>query len=349
MRKNAVIPPIPEGVANTDTVATIPATVATTATTIEAGTIPAIDPLLQDSSDKSADLSIYDSIDNSIKSLIDNLIGDTTITPIQTPHEIAIEKLSESEALLNDAILQFEAAKLSVHNATTATQPVVNMDEIDLESEAIRVAAIEAKLSLNCRTAELVLIARRQRLQNAIHAVKNAVESVNEEVSKILVNRMIECEKQLTQNLLGLNEFRQVASALGWRSGTLAEACEIIQRDYNPILPDIDLPRRVALPDCLAKADVALNPLTPPKPMDGQMMADPGLYNRGDAGRRFDGDVQDAMVAGRERMRVDSLLQYMVNRHDGRKFSTAPARRMDMRLGGFVNIELPTGGSVRAY
>jgi len=291
---------------------------------------------------------IINLLDNSIKDIIDNLIDNTTITPIQTPHELSIQKLSETESLLNDAILQFEAAKLSVHNATTATQPVVNMDEIDLESEAIRVAAIEAKLSLNCRTAELVLIARRQRVQNAVKAVKNAVESVNEEVSKLLQNRMVECETHLTQNLLGLNEFRQVAAALGWRSGSLSEACEIIERDYSPILPEVPLPRRVALPNVLAVADIALNGTTVPKPVEGQL-ADGSQFNPTRNGRIQPGDIQNLAEQYRDSLKVDSLIQDVVNRHDNRKFSTAPARRMDMRLGGFVNVTLPTGGAVVAY
>jgi len=302
----------------------------TTTSPVDIITIDAVSPC---NGDKSADLSIDNLIDNSI----DN--------PIKSNHEIAIENLAETESLLNDAILQFEAAKLSVHNATTAPQPVVNMDEIDLESEAIRVAAIEAKLSLNCRTAELVLIARRTRVQNAIHAVKNAVEAVNEEVSKLLVDRMVECETHLTQNLLGLNEFRQVASALGWRSGTLAEACEFIERDYVLTLPDVALPRRVATPNCLAMADVVMAEPAAPK------VSTAGRYESlaGNVSMPFFGDVQDLMVQGAQAAKNEQLIQDMVNRHDGRKFTTAPARRMDMRLGGFVNIELPTGGSVRAF
>jgi len=327
------------------TVATIPALPVDTMPPLPVDTVATIDAVSPCISDKSADNPTPDSIDNPIIDLIDN----TTITHIKSNHEIAIEKLSESEALLNDAILQFEAAKLSVRNATTAPQPVVNMDVLDLESEAIRVAAIEAKLSLNCRTAELVLIARRQRVQNAVKAVKNAVENVNEEVSNLLQNRMVECETHLTQNLLGLNEFRQVAAALGWRSGSLSEAAALIERDYSPLLPDVTLPRRVATPNCLALADTALNgaPVAP-KPVEGQL-ADGSLFNPTSNGRIQPDGVQELAEQYRETLRVDGLIQSVVDRHDNRKFTTAPAKRMDMRLGGFVNVTLPTGGAVVAY
>ncbi len=278
--------------------------------------------------------------DNSIKDLIDNLIDNSTITPIKTPHEIAIEKLSEAESLLNDAILQFEAAKLSVHNATTAPQPVVNMDVIDLESEAIRVAAIEAQQALALRTAELVLTARRQRVQNAIQAVKNAVEAVNEEVSILLQNRMKILENNLSPMLSGLNEFRQVAASLGWRSGSLSEAAECIERDYVLDLPEIDLPRRVPLPDCLAAADTALSGPTAPRPLDGTLN-DRMIYPEGCNSSAFKGDVQDLLVAGREKMRIDSIIEGIVERHDRARFNSD--------LKGMINITLPPMGHVHAY
>jgi len=338
MRKTAAATAIPGGVAITDS--TIPGGVAITDSTIPVADTTTIDAALPCNIDKSTDLII----DNPI----DNLIDNTTVTLIQTPHEIAIEKLSETEALLNDAILQFEAAKLSVHNATTAPQPVVNMDVLDLESEAIRVAAIEAKLSLNCRTAELVLLARRVRLQNAVKAVKSAVETVNDEVSILLQNRMKILEKNLSPMLTGLNEFRCVAAALGWRAGTLSEACESIERDYVLDLPDVALPRRVATPNCLAAADIALNGTSVSKVLEGTLQ-DGSLFNPTRNGRIQPGDIQNLAEQYRDTLKVDSLIQKVVDAHDNRKFTTANAIRPNYSLGGFINIQLPTGGSVRAY
>jgi len=289
--------------------------------------------------------TIENPIDVSIVNPIDNLIDNTTITLIKSNHEIAIEKLSETEALLNDAILQFEAAKLSAHNATTAPQPVVNMDEIDLESEAFRIAGIEAQQALALRTAQLVLIARRQRVQNAVKAVKNAVETVNEEVSVLLQNRMKILETQFTPMLTQLNEYRQVAAALGWRAGTLSEACESIERDYVLDLPEIALPRRVPLPGCLAVADIALDGVVAPR------VSTDGRYESlaGNVAIPYAGDVQDLLIHGVQAAKNEKLIQDVVSRHDNRKFTTAPARKPNFSLGGFVNIQLPTGGSVNAY
>ncbi len=286
------------------------------------------------------------SIDNSIKDLIDNLI-DSTITLIQTPHELSIIKLKESEALLNDSIAQFEAAKLSVHNATTAPQPVVNMDEVDLESEAVRVAAIESQQALALRTAQLVLIARRTRVHNAIHAVKNAVEAVNDEVSLLLQNRMKILETQFTPMLTQLNEFRHVAAALGWRSGSLSEAVQIIESDYVLSLPDVTLPRRVQLPNGLAVADIALNGTTAPKPLDGTLQ-DGSLFNSFNNGRIQPDGVQELAEQYRDSLKVDSLIQKVVERHDGRRFTSAPAYKPPSD-GAWVNVVLPCGGTVHAY
>ncbi len=285
--------------------------------------------------------------DNSIIEIIDNLIDNSTHTPIQTPHELSIIKLSEAETSLSEAIAQLESAKAALQDATTAPQPVVNMDVIDLESEAIRVAAIEAKQALDCRTAQLVLIARRTRVQNAIHAVKNAVEAVNDEVSLLLQNRMKIIEKNLSPMLSGLNEYRHVASALGWRAGTLAEACESIERDYVLDLPEVALPKRMALPNVLAVADVAMNGVATPRPLDGTLMTDLGLYNRGDTGRSFDGDVQALAEKNREAIRIDGIIDGIVDRHDRGRFA---AEIQKSTLGGnWVNVTLPTMGSVRAY
>jgi len=335
---------------------TIPALpVATTATipVVDTTTIDAVSPC---KIDKSAELSIDNSIDNPIIDSIDNTtitpiidsIDNTTITHIKSNHEIAIIKLSETEALLNDAIAQFESAKYAAHNATTAPQPVVNMDVLDLESEAIRVAAIEAQQALALRTAQLVLIARRSRVHNAVKAVKNAVETVNEEVSVLLQNRMKILEKNLSPMLIGLNEFRHVAAALGWRAGTLSEACESIERDFVLDLPDVALPRRVPLPNVLAAADIALNGTSVPKAIEGQL-ADGSQFNPTRNGRIHPGDIQSLAEQYRDSLKVDSLIQDVVSRHDGRKFSTANAIRPNYSLGGFINIELPTGGSVNAF
>ncbi len=352
MRK--ATPPIPaKGVNSTDTPAGSPVgATTTTATTVDTTTIATTTDSGVGSSDTTIDNSIINIIDNPTDLIIDNSIKDiidsATHTPIQTPHEISIQKLSESEALLNDAILQFESAKAALHDATTATQPVVNMDEIDLESEAIRVAAIEAKLSLNCRTAQLVLTARRQRVHNAVKAVKSAVENVNEEVSMLLQNRMKILEKNLSPMLSGLNEFRQVAAALGWRAGSLAEAAEVIERDYPLKLPAIDLPRRVATPNVLGQADIALNGTVAPRPIEGTL-ADASLFNPHSNGRIQPGDIQNLAEQYRDTLKVDRLIQDVVDAHDNRKFTTAPARRPNYSLGGFVNVTLPTGGSVHAY
>jgi len=63
----------------------------------------------------------------------------------------------------------------------------------------------------------------------------------------------------------------------------------------------------------------------------------------------YAGDVQDLLIHGVQAAKNEKLIQDVVDRHDGRRFTSAPARRPNYSLGGFINIELPTGGSVHAF